>query len=120
MRIPIDINLATWIRKLIKDNEVIKFYKTDDWKETRAEVLEDFHNECVHCMNKGKYTKAECVHHVNEVKKFPELALSKTFVNDEGKIELNLIPLCNECHNIEHDRFSGTRKNERFINEERW
>ena len=120
MRIPTDINLATWIRKLLKDKEVIKFYKTDDWKETRKEVLEDFHNECFKCMQKGKYTKAECVHHVNHLRHRPDLALSKYYIDNQGNKKRNLIPLCNPCHNEEHpEKFRKLHK-DKFKNEERW
>lgn len=120
MRIPTDIPLATWIRQLIKADNVELFYFTDDWKELRQDVLDDLHNECQECLKKGNYTRADCVHHVNEVRKRPDLALSKFYTDEEGKQQRQLIPLCNKCHNIEHKKLEKHRENNRFSNEERW
>ena len=120
VRIPRDIPLSKWIRKLIKADNVELFYFTDDWKELRQEVLDDLHNECQECLKKGNYTRADCVHHVNEVRKRPDLALSKFYTDEEGKQQRQLIPLCNKCHNIEHKKLEKHRENNRFSNEERW
>lgn len=121
MRIPNDIPLAKWIRQLIKEDKVEQFYFTDDWKELRQDVLDDFHNECQECLKKGKITTDElCVHHVNEVRHRPELALSKFFVDDKGQTQPNLVPLCKICHNIVHEKLKKPRKTDKFTNEERW
>lgn len=120
MRIPTDIPLATWIRQLIKADTVELFYFTDDWKELRQDVLDDLHNECQGCLKKGDYTRADCVHHVNEVRKRPDLALSKFYTDEEGKQQRQLIPLCNKCHNIAHKKLEKHRENNRFSNKERW
>lgn len=120
MRIPIDIPLATWIRQLIKRDKVEQFYFTDEWKELREEVLEDFHHECQECLKKGRYTRAICVHHVNEVRHKPELALSKYYTDKEGKKQINLLPLCNQCHNIVHEKLAKHQKKNKFSNVERW
>lgn len=120
MRIPKDIPLATYIRKLIKENRVYLFYKTDEWRELRQEVLDDYHNECSECIKKGKYTKAHCVHHVNEVRDRPDLALSRWYVDRDGKRCPNLVPLCKTCHNIIHDKLYEYMRRDMFENEERW
>lgn len=125
MRVPIDIPLAEWIRSLIRDGEVYKFYKTDDWLELRDDVMRDAHNECQHCLRKGKYTRAEMVHHINEVRKRPDLALTREFIDPITKEKrTNLVALCNSCHELEHpDRFGNYRAQrgiEKFSNEERW
>lgn len=120
MRIPQDIPLATWIRQLIKADRVELFYFTDEWKELRQDVLDDFHNECQECLKVGTYTRADCVHHVNEVRKRPELALSRYYTDHEGKQQRQLIPLCNICHNKVHKKLEKHRENKRFTNEERW
>ena len=87
-----------------------KFYWTKEWRETRVLALRRDKNECQHCRKKGKYRRAECVHHIKEVKHVPRLALTLS----------NLISLCNQCHNIEHERV-GPQNIEKFIaNEERW
>ena len=122
MQLPTDIRLEDYIRLLIKDGQIVKFYKSDDWQKLRAEVMEEQHNECQRCLERGIYTRAEMVHHVNEVRKVPRLALSKTFIDKEGKEQKNLIALCNNCHEIIHDRLKGwqEKKYPKFQNEERW
>ena len=125
MRVPTDIDLASWIRQLIKENAIWKFYKTDDWEELRDEVFRDAHYECQHCLKKGKYTRAEMVHHINEVRKRPDLALTREYIDPITKeARANLVALCNSCHELEHpDRFGNYRAQrgiEKFTNEERW
>ena len=125
MRVPTDVRLEDWIRQLIKDDELWKFYKTDDWLELRDDVMRDAHNECQHCLLKGIYKHAEMVHHINEVRKRPDLALTREFIDPiTNKKIINLVALCNSCHELEHpDRFGDYRKRhgiERFTNEERW
>lgn len=120
MRIPTDISLASYIRMLIAEDRIIEFYQSEDWKELRSEVLEEHHNECQKCLERGRYTQADCVHHVNEVKHRPDLALSKTYKDGEGKEQKQLIPLCNTCHNIIHDKLYNWQRKDKFTNEERW
>ena len=120
MRIPKDIPLAVYIRQLIKEDKLEQFYITDDWRELRADVLKDFHNECQECLKKGKYIRAVCVHHINEVRHKPHLALSRYYVDDKGQQQYNLIPLCNTCHNLIHDKLGKWQRKDKFTNEERW
>lgn len=120
MHIPTDISLATYIRQLIRDQRVEQFYYTEEWKELRLDVLDFFHNECQECLKKGIYTKADCVHHINEVRHRPDLALSRFFIDDKGQQQYNLVPLCNACHNIIHDKLGEWQREGKFINEERW
>ena len=120
MRIPTDKTLAKWIRELIRADKVHLFYQTKEWKELRREVLEDNHYECQRCKEKGKYTRATCVHHVNEVRVRPDLALNKYYTDAEGKQQKQLIPLCDACHNIEHDKLGNWQRKDKFTNEERW
>ena len=120
MRIPLDISLVKYIRELIKNNRLDKFYLTEDWRELRADVLKDFHYECQDCLNKGNYNKADCVHHHNEVRIRPDLALSKYYVDDKGQRQYNLIPLCNTCHNIRHEKLLKYQREGKFTNKERW
>ena len=120
MRVPDDKSLESYIRELIKEDKVEQFYQTDDWKELREQVLEDNHYECAKCIEKGKYTRAECVHHINEVRVRPALALSKYYIDEEGNKLLNLIPLCNTCHNIIHDKLGNWQRKDKFFNEEKW
>lgn len=121
MRIPKEISLVSYINKLIAENRLEEFYWTDDWKEQRQEVLEELHFECQECLKFGKYTRADCVHHVNEVRHRPELALSKYYIDRNGIKKRQLVPLCNSCHNKEHpEKGLKKGKKERFTNEELW
>lgn len=120
MRIPKDIPLEVYIKQLIKADKLELFYITDDWKELRIEVLKDFHKECQECLKKGRYTKAVCVHHINEVRITPRLALSRYYVDDKGQKQYNLIPLCNTCHNLIHDKLGKWQRKDKFTNEELW
>ena len=87
--------------------------------------MKDAHNECQHCLRDGIYTRAEMVHHINEVRKRPDLALTREFIDPitNEKI-INLVALCNSCHEKEHpDRFGNYRTQrgiERFMNDEKW
>ena len=124
-RVPQDIALDVWIRKLIREDKIYLFYKTDDWLELRDDVMRDAHYECQHCLKDGIYKRAEMVHHINEVRKRPDLALTREFTDaiTHEKI-INLVALCNSCHEKEHpDRFGNYRARrgiERFTNEEKW
>ena len=124
-RIPQDIALDVWIRQLIREDKIYLFYKSDDWLELRDDVMKDAHYECQYCLKNGIYKRAEMVHHINEVRKRPDLALTRDFIDPitHEKI-INLVALCNSCHEKEHpDRFGNYRIKrgiERFTNEEKW
>ena len=120
MRTPTDISLATYIRQLIREDRIEQFYFTEDWKELRQDVLDELHNECQECLKEGEYTRADCVHHVNEVRRRPDLALSKYYVDEDGKQQRQLVPLCNQCHNKVHDKLGEWQRKDKFCNEERW
>lgn len=124
MNVPQDISLAKWIRQLIKQNNIMKFYKTREWQELKEEVLYELHYECQGCVKNGEYTRADVVHHVNHVRERPDLALSKYYTDAEtGETKRNLLPLCNRCHALEHDNLGEmARENQakKFNNEEKW
>lgn len=123
MRLPNNVHLEDWIRLLIREKQIYKFYKTDEWIELRDDVLREDHYECQHCLKQGRYTRAYMVHHVNEVRKRPGLALSRTYIDKEGSEQRNLVSLCFACHEAEHDRFEMIRAEqgkEKFSNDERW
>lgn len=54
------------------------------------------------------------MHHIKELKEYPNLAL-----DDD-----NLVSVCTQCHNLRHGRnirrFVGKKKNKRLINTEQW
>lgn len=121
MRIPKDISLATYIRRLIMDDRVEEFYWTEDWRELKEEVKDFYHNECQECLKKGIYTRADCVHHVKQVRQYPALALSMYYIDEKGNKQKQLVPLCNACHNKEHpEKQHKQSKKEYFTNEELW
>lgn len=122
MRIPSDKPLALWIRELISDGVLYKFYKTREWLELRAAVMDEAHNECEMCREAGIYSRADTVHHVNEVKDRPDIALSKTYIDGKGRRQRNLMALCFACHNKVHKRFQGGwwKKKDKPLTEERW
>ena len=119
MNVPRDKSLSAWIRELIEQDKLYKFYKTDEWLDLREAILEEQHFECQHCKAEGKYSKAVTVHHVLEVKHRPDLALSRTYIDKDGNIHLQLIALCFKCHNKVHKRF-GHSEPRKQLNVERY
>ncbi len=113
----IEKELRQWICGLIRDDRLYKFYKSKEWQQLKRGVLNDAHNECERCKAKGKISKATEVHHVQWVKKHPELALSRTYTY-KGQVYKNLLALCHDCHDKEHERFKYKKREK--INEERW
>lgn len=105
------------IRKLIACGEVEKFYKDLYWRNLSRTIIKEQHNECQLCKKKGKYSRAVLTHHVKPLKDFPELAYER-YQDADGK-ELQLVALCQMCHEEEHDRcrFRGSGG---FTNPERW
>lgn len=105
------------IKLLAEKNNLHAFYTCSEWLRLREEVLQEYKHECQKCKGRGFYTKATHVHHVQYVRKHPELALSKTYIYN-GKQYKNLIPLCHNCHEEEHDHRQKTKK--KPLTEERW
>lgn len=115
--------LKDYINKLIINDRLYQFYKSEEWIYLKDNVLHANHNECVHCRERHIITQADVVHHVNEVRKVPELALSFFYIDRQGRRCINLIPLCNACHEKVHDKLKEVheqKKQEKFMNEERW
>ena len=108
MHVPTDRSLITWIRELEKAGKLYELYRTTEYRRLRREVLEEHHNECYDCRQRGKYTPAVHVHHDKEVKDYPELAMSKFWYDKDGK-HLQLIPLWHACHDKRHGRFFDGR-----------
>ena len=80
--------ITMWVASLIARDRVDLFYKSALWLHMREQVLSEQHHECQICKAKGKLTMANTVHHVQELRKRPDLALS----------EDNLIAICPDCH----------------------
>lgn len=109
------------IVKWIKDGNAHRFYTSSEWIKIKGEVLEDDKEECQICKDKYKrYRRAVLVHHQKHVRKFPELCLSKYYIDADGKEKRNLISVCKECHEVEcHPERMRWNKREP-ITEERW
>lgn len=133
-----------WIKYLITINRLDRFYHSKEWNALKKDILEEQHYECWLCKekyhrltilrlsrkNKSYYTAKSgyirnkptaCVHHIKEVKHFPELALCKYYLDAKGVKQRQLIALCPSCHNEIHDRFQRCNENKKeFVNDERW
>lgn len=98
--------------ELIKLGKEKTFYKSGVWLSKRSEILKRDNNECQRCKIKGKYSKAETVHHIKHLKDYPELAVE----------DKNLISLCNSCHNEEHPEktLNFNQRKVRVISKEKW
>lgn len=97
--------------KAINDDEENIFYKSWAWQKKRLKILERDNWECQRCKVLGRVRKADTVHHIKELKDYPEL----------GMADENLISLCFSCHNFTHARF-GERESRggRMGIPERW
>ncbi|MEQ2441584.1 HNH endonuclease [Solibaculum intestinale] len=91
--------------QLIADDNIHAFYVSPLWLKVSAEVLKEQHYECQRCKKRGRYKRANTVHHNKPVRQYPRLALTKD----------HLEAICKECHYEEHH---GQPKG--FVNEERW
>lgn len=111
--------LETWIKQLIKENKLYKFYKWHEWRELSEELIKENNYECQFCKKKGIRVSARSVHHVRHVRKYPRLAMSRTYTQN-GMVYQNLIPLCEACHNKQHPEKHINTKKKHFTNEERW
>lgn len=93
----------------ITTNQLMKFYKSLEWRRLRKKALRRDNYECQMCKSEGRYHPAENVHHLKEVKTHPHLALTLD----------NLQCLCIKCHNEVHNRLELVNK-PKFFSEERW
>lgn len=119
MRVPDDVPLREWVTELARSGKMYRFYKTDEWRRLRAQVMADHHNECERCSERGRYARADTVHHEFEVKKHPHMALTRWVDEPGGRREV-LHPLCNDCHNEAHGRKMKGNAPKPQINRERW
>lgn len=115
--------LLDWLRGLIAAGDVHPFYVSGPWRKLSAKVLRDDHWDCQLCKQRGKRVAADLVHHQKHVKLFPELALSRFYVDESGEKRRNLISVCRCCHeNVCHPERMRKRaaKAPAFTTEERW
>ncbi len=112
--------VGKWVQQLIDEERLHEFYTSSYWLNLRDEVLEEFKYECQDCKKRGKYKKATIVHHVKHLREHPRLALSKTYIDENGKEQIQLKPVCKSCHEyVEHpERLRHNVKEP--LTEERW
>lgn len=102
------------LKQLIKEDKLVKFYQCKEWRTLRLKALERDNYECQECKKQGKVTTSKDtkleVHHIKEVKQYPEFAL----------VLSNLKTVCVDCHNKEHRKLDKYIKQNRFWSDERW
>lgn len=74
----------------------VAFYKSKAWKTCRASYMERVGGLCEDCLELGRLTPAEIVHHVQEIT--PENINDPSITLNQA----NLRAVCRECHAIEH------------------
>lgn len=111
-----------WLQGLIAAGDIHPFYVCGEWVSLSAYVREKLdRNECQLCKERGKFRRAELVHHVKHVKKFPHLALDIYYVDSDGQRKRNLISVCKDCHEyVCHPERLRRPKKQTFATEERW
>lgn len=84
-----------------QDILIRRFYRSDQWKIARAMKIAAVGGRCEKCGAIGTE-----VHHIIHL-------TPKNVIDAEVSLnQENLMLLCNECHNKEHDRFEGSREYE--------
>ncbi len=114
------------VMPIMTEKEVKHFYNSKEWKGKRIDILQRDLFECQDCRRRlreaqetgtrlyGEDTKirrAVEVHHIKELKEYPDRALEDD----------NLISLCTQCHNIRHGRNPKrfVRK-KKLVSDEKW
>lgn len=122
--------VGKWIKELIERDQIEKFYHSSAWLKKAEEVKKIDNYECQLCKQEGKVTTCGSrrddgksiqisIHHIQEIRKRPELALSIWYTDDNGEKARNLITVCETHHNYIHKKFQKN-KVKKFSNEERW
>lgn len=112
--------IIDFVRQCIADNQLVAFYLCRPWKRLRAAVLASDKYECQICKGKGKYTRADHVHHVRFVRDIPDLAMSKHYIDEAGVQRRQLISVCKLCHETECHPNRGGEPPPAPLTAERW
>ena len=109
---------ANWILQLIASGRLKEFYNSKVWKIFRLEILKSRPCRCQLCERKtpavltplrkpwekksgsNDRRPVAIVHHINEIRKRPDLALSE--YDEDGN--LNVAIVCPSCHWDEHHK----------------
>ena len=111
------------ILDMVQKNDLRPFYNHWEWRKLSKQIIEENHNECWLCKQKGRVSRAVLTHHVNPLKNRPDLAYSRTYTDDKGRLQKQLIPLCWLCHERIHERGeygSVVDTSNHYKNDERW
>ena len=109
------------IIELIAKGDLYPFYNGRQWRRLSHEIMTEQHHECQLCKERGRHRRARLIHHVNELKKRPDLAYERYYTDEHGTIRRNLIALCQDCHEAQHpDRLQKKTAAARFTNPEKW
>ncbi|WP_241958157.1 HNH endonuclease [Staphylococcus epidermidis] len=84
-----------------RDKTYIRFYNSKAWKQARHNAMLRYDYLCQECLRNGRYTKADVVDHITEIKDDWNKRLDKD----------NLEPLCHYHHNIKTIREKENRRN---------
>ena len=109
------------LKDMIASDRVVLFYNRSAWKHLSRTVMEYDRFECQECKKKGKYKKADLVHHVNHLKDRPDMALTFWY-EENGERKRNLVSVCRDCHETvcHPERMQAADVREKFETEERW
>ena len=84
------------------------FYKSKAWKKVREYIFERDKGLCQDCLEKGKLTPGQEVHHI-------KFLTPDNINNTEITLnESNLILLCKECHHNRHNNRQAIREGLKF------
>ena len=110
------------IKKLIEDNRLDIFYNSKYWRRLSHAIIREQNNECQICKSRGKYSRARIAHHVKHLKDRPDLAYSRYYIDENGVKHRQLLAVCFNCHEEEHDKkFKGNaRPKKGYTNEEKF
>ena len=85
------------LRGLLEAGLEHEFYSWPEWRQLRPDVLTLDNRECQECKRRGRYAKAVIVHHVQQLRDRPDLALS-IYDGDQRQLE----SVCKRCHEALH------------------
>lgn len=110
-----------WLRGLIASGDAHPFYCSSQWVALSHRVLSMDKYECQICKQRGRYRRAELVHHVNHVKDAPDKALDIWYKDAAGNQQRNLISVCKDCHEtVCHPERLRKSAGSRPLTPERW
>lgn len=87
-------------KKYRKDIKEQSFYSSDPWRLKRDKIKDKDNGCCLLCLNEHKIKSMDTVHHIIELKE----DWDKRFEED------NLISLCESCHQVVHNKYKTSDK----------